>query len=103
MVEQAGQAGVVAAAAVDGEGVGGVAIAGADALPGGLGVVERGAGRGIGREIALKAATQGANIVIAAKSAEPHPKLPGTIEAITASDIFGAIVAGIRAERPGKA
>ena len=32
-----------------------------------------------------------------------RPKLPGTIEAITASDMFGAIVAGIRAERPGKA
>ena len=38
-----------------------------------------GASRGIGREIALRAAKDGANIVIAAKSAEPHPKLPGTI------------------------
>ncbi|MVV51060.1 NAD(P)-dependent oxidoreductase [Pseudomonas sp. PB120] len=38
-----------------------------------------GASRGIGREIALRAAHDGANIVIAAKSAEPHPKLPGTI------------------------
>ncbi|MGA4320987.1 NAD(P)-dependent oxidoreductase [Ectopseudomonas hydrolytica] len=38
-----------------------------------------GASRGIGREIALKAAADGANIVIAAKSAEPHPKLEGTI------------------------
>ncbi|MNZ16752.1 3-oxoacyl-[acyl-carrier-protein] reductase FabG [compost metagenome] len=38
-----------------------------------------GASRGIGREIALHAAADGANIVIAAKSAEPHPKLPGTI------------------------
>ncbi|APC17166.1 short chain dehydrogenase [Pseudomonas frederiksbergensis] len=38
-----------------------------------------GASRGIGREIALRAAQDGANIVIAAKSAEPHPKLPGTI------------------------
>ena len=38
-----------------------------------------GASRGIGREIALQAARDGANIVIAAKSAEPHPKLPGTI------------------------
>ena len=43
-----------------------------------------GASRGIGREIALKAATQGANIVIAAKSAEPHPKLPGTIHSVAA-------------------
>ncbi|WP_435634154.1 SDR family oxidoreductase [Pseudomonas solani] len=38
-----------------------------------------GASRGIGREIALRAAADGANIVIAAKSAEPHAKLPGTI------------------------
>jgi citronellol/citronellal dehydrogenase len=38
-----------------------------------------GASRGIGREIALRAARDGANIVIAAKSAEPHAKLPGTI------------------------
>lgn len=43
-----------------------------------------GASRGIGREIALKAAAQGANIVIAAKSAEPHPKLPGTIHTVAA-------------------
>ncbi|NXC49755.1 HSDL2 protein, partial [Penelope pileata] len=38
-----------------------------------------GASRGIGKAIALKAAKDGANIVIAAKTAEPHPKLPGTI------------------------
>lgn len=38
-----------------------------------------GATRGIGKTIALKAAKDGANIVIAAKTAEPHPKLPGTI------------------------
>lgn len=38
-----------------------------------------GASRGIGREIAIKCARDGANIVIAAKSAEPNPKLPGTI------------------------
>ncbi|KAM9306419.1 hydroxysteroid dehydrogenase-like protein 2 [Pholidichthys leucotaenia] len=38
-----------------------------------------GASRGIGKAIALKAARDGANIVIAAKTAEPHPKLPGTI------------------------
>lgn len=38
-----------------------------------------GASRGIGQAIALKAARDGANIVIAAKTAEPHPKLPGTI------------------------
>lgn len=38
-----------------------------------------GASRGIGKAIALKAARDGANIVVAAKTAEPHPKLPGTI------------------------
>ena len=41
-----------------------------------------GASRGIGREIALRAARDGANIVIAAKSAEPHAKLPGTIHSV---------------------
>src|SRR5471032_402151 len=38
-----------------------------------------GASRGIGHAIALRAARDGANIVIAAKTTEPHPKLPGTI------------------------
>lgn len=38
-----------------------------------------GASRGIGKAIALRAAQDGANIVIAAKTAAPHPKLPGTI------------------------
>ncbi|CAN7466336.1 SDR family oxidoreductase [Caulobacter sp. LjRoot300] len=38
-----------------------------------------GASRGIGLAIALRAARDGANIVIAAKTADPHPKLPGTI------------------------
>jgi citronellol/citronellal dehydrogenase len=38
-----------------------------------------GASRGIGLAIALRAARDGARIVIAAKTAEPHPKLPGTI------------------------
>jgi citronellol/citronellal dehydrogenase len=38
-----------------------------------------GASRGIGLAIALRAARDGANVVIAAKTAEPHPKLPGTI------------------------
>ena len=43
-----------------------------------------GASRGIGLAIALRAARDGANIAIAAKTAEPHPKLPGTI--YTAAD-----------------
>ena len=38
-----------------------------------------GASRGIGLDIAKKAARDGANIVVAAKTADPHPKLPGTI------------------------
>lgn len=38
-----------------------------------------GATRGIGLAIALRAAQDGANIVIVAKTTEPHPKLPGTI------------------------
>jgi len=38
-----------------------------------------GASRGIGKAIALKAARDGANIVVAAKTDVPHPKLPGTI------------------------
>ena len=38
-----------------------------------------GASRGIGLAIALRAARDGANIAIAAKTADPHPKLPGTI------------------------
>jgi citronellol/citronellal dehydrogenase len=38
-----------------------------------------GASRGIGLAIGLRAASDGANVAIAAKTAEPHPKLPGTI------------------------
>ncbi|MDI4237225.1 NAD(P)-dependent oxidoreductase [Bradyrhizobium sp. Arg237L] len=43
-----------------------------------------GASRGIGLAIALRAARDGANIAIAAKTTEPHPKLKGTI--YTAAD-----------------
>ena len=39
----------------------------------------KGASRGIGLAIALRAARDGANVVIAAKTVEPHPLLPGTI------------------------
>lgn len=38
-----------------------------------------GASRGIGKAIALRAAKDGASIVVAAKTEMPHPKLPGTI------------------------
>ncbi len=43
-----------------------------------------GASRGIGLAIALRAARDGANIAIAAKTTEPHPKLPGTIHSAAA-------------------
>ena len=43
-----------------------------------------GASRGIGHAIAVRAAADGANIVIAAKTTEPHPKLPGTIHTAAA-------------------
>ena len=38
-----------------------------------------GGSRGIGLEIALRAARDGANVALIAKTAEPHPKLPGTV------------------------
>ncbi|MFO7995202.1 MAG: NAD(P)-dependent oxidoreductase [Marinobacter sp.] len=41
-----------------------------------------GGSRGIGRAIALACAREGANVVIAAKSDQPHPKLPGTIHSV---------------------
>lgn len=43
-----------------------------------------GASRGIGLSIALRAARDGANVAIAAKSDKPHPKLPGTIHTAAA-------------------
>jgi len=43
-----------------------------------------GASRGIGREIALRCARDGANLVITGKTEEPHPKLPGTIHTVAA-------------------
>ena len=44
-----------------------------------------GASRGIGLAIALRAARDGANVVIAAKSGVPNPKLPGTIHSAAAA------------------
>ncbi|MCP5366079.1 MAG: NAD(P)-dependent oxidoreductase [Hyphomicrobiales bacterium] len=43
-----------------------------------------GASRGIGLAIAMRAAADGANVAIAAKTAAPHPKLPGTIHTAAA-------------------
>lgn len=62
-----------------------------------------GASRGIGKAIALRAAADGANIVIAAKTTDPHPKLPGTIhsaaeEVETAGGKALAVVCDIRDE-----
>lgn len=52
-------------------------------------IVITGASRGIGREIALRCAADGANVVIAAKTTEPHPKLPGTIYSV-ADEVISA-------------
>jgi citronellol/citronellal dehydrogenase len=62
-----------------------------------------GASRGIGKAIGLHLAKAGANIVIAAKTAEPHPKLEGTIhtaaaEMITAGGRALALQCDIRNE-----
>jgi citronellol/citronellal dehydrogenase len=43
-----------------------------------------GSSRGIGREIALRCARDGAKVVITGKTSEPHPKLPGTIHSVAA-------------------
>src|SRR5215467_6586550 len=48
-----------------------------------------GASRGIGLAIGLRAARDGANVAIAAKTTEPHPKLPGTIHT-AAAEIEGS-------------
>ena len=48
-----------------------------------------GATRGIGREIALRCARDGANLVITGKSDLPHPKLPGTIHSV-AEEVIAA-------------
>lgn len=48
-----------------------------------------GSSRGIGKAIALKFARDGANVVVAAKTVDPHPKLEGTIN-ITAKEVEDA-------------
>jgi citronellol/citronellal dehydrogenase len=48
-----------------------------------------GASRGIGKAIGLRAARDGANVVVASKTVEPHPKLPGTIHS-AAQEMAGA-------------
>ena len=63
-----------------------------------------GASRGIGLAIACRLARDGANIVLAAKTAEPHPKLPGTIfsaaaEVVAAGGRALPVVCDIRDEQ----
>jgi len=58
-----------------------------------------GASRGIGLAIALRAARDGANVAIAAKTERPHPKLPGTIhEAATAIEAAGGQALALRCD-----
>ena len=47
-------------------------------------LVVSGGSRGIGLAIALAAAQRGANVVLLAKTAEPHPRLPGTVHTAVA-------------------
>ncbi len=66
-------------------------------------VLITGASRGIGKAIGLRAAQDGANIVVVAKTAEPHPKLDGTVHTAVAEMRAGggdglACVADIRIE-----
>jgi NAD(P)-dependent dehydrogenase (short-subunit alcohol dehydrogenase family) len=64
-------------------------------------MVISGASRGIGLAIAVAAARQGARVVLLAKTAEPHPKLPGTVHtAVAAIEAAGgkavAVVGDVR-------
>jgi citronellol/citronellal dehydrogenase len=66
-------------------------------------LVVSGASRGIGLAIALGAAQQGANVVLLAKTAEPHPKLKGTVytaaeEIEAAGGKAAAVVGDVRKE-----
>ncbi|MBH0780676.1 SDR family oxidoreductase [Nocardia bovistercoris] len=66
-------------------------------------LVVSGASRGIGLAIALAAAEQGANVVLLAKTAQPHPRLPGTVhtaaaEVEAAGGKAAAVVGDVREE-----
>ena len=56
-----------------------------------------GASRGIGLAIARRAAKDGANVAIAAKTADPNPKLPGTIYTAAAEIEQAGAASGARA------
>jgi len=58
-----------------------------------------GASRGIGRAIAERAARDGANVVICAKTTNPHPKLPGTIaDAAAACEAAGGRALAVKTD-----
>ncbi|MFD6106895.1 SDR family oxidoreductase [Nocardia salmonicida] len=66
-------------------------------------LVISGGSRGIGLAIALAAARQGANLVLLAKTSQPHPRLPGTVHtAVTEVEAAGgkavAVVGDVRNE-----
>ncbi len=66
-------------------------------------LVVSGGSRGIGLAIALGAAKQGANVVLLAKTSEPHPRLPGTVHTAVADvEAAGgrgvAVVGDVRSE-----
>jgi NAD(P)-dependent dehydrogenase (short-subunit alcohol dehydrogenase family) len=66
-------------------------------------LVVSGGSRGIGLAIALGAAKHGANVVLLAKTAEPHPRLPGTVFTAVADVQVGggkgvAVVGDVRKE-----
>ncbi|WP_063047808.1 SDR family oxidoreductase [Nocardia pseudovaccinii] len=66
-------------------------------------LVISGASRGIGLAIAVAAARRGANVVLLAKTAEPHPRLPGTVytaaaEIEAAGGKAAAVVGDVRRE-----
>ena len=48
-------------------------------------IIMSGGSRGIGEAIAVRAARDGANVALLAKTSEPHPKLPGTIHTAAAA------------------
>lgn len=58
-----------------------------------------GASRGIGRQIAVALGEQGANVVVAARSVEPHRRLPGSIgETVAAVEAAGGKALAIRTD-----
>src|SRR6195952_751155 len=66
-------------------------------------ILMSGGSRGIGLAIALRAARDGANVAIAAKTDQPHPKLPGTIHtAAAAIDQAGGTARPLVGEGPAE-